>query len=262
MRMTTVLLALVVSAGAAQSPAFELASVKPTGPISRNGESRYGPGAIVRFLNVPLRAIIADAYGLDLTVGVGEYRLVGGSADLLKTRFDIDARSPEGATLAEKKAMLRTLLADRFKLQIRKETRQIPLYALTVAGNEFGPGFKKTTLDCDSSTAREERRNNPTVATPCNVLRSEFVDRSIPFRGAGPIPTLVRRMQENLDRPLVDQTELTGNFEWATKFRAVPEGGAPLFVDAVRQDLGLRILPTTGPFDVWVIDSVEMPSPN
>ena len=70
-------------------------------------------------------------------------------------------------------------------------------------------------------------------------------------------------MQNQLDRPLVDRTGLTGNFEWDTRFRRSPtEGDAPVFIDAVRQDLGLRITPTTGPFDVLVIDSVEMPSAN
>ena len=74
--------------------------------------------------------------------------------------------------------------------------------------------------------------------------------------------SLLRQMQQKLDRPLVDQTGLVGNFEWATKYRLSAEGEAPLFVDAVRQDLGLRITATKGPFEVLVIDSVEMPSEN
>jgi uncharacterized protein (TIGR03435 family) len=265
MRITAILFALLVTIAEAQSPTFEVASVKPSAPNSNFSTWGYGPGATVRFLNVGLRPIIADAYDLDMNAatGGGEYRLVGGPDALLHRPFDIEARAPAGATQAEKKAMLRTLLADRFKLRIRKETRQVALYALTMAGKEFGPGFKRSNLDCNSDAARDYRQKNPAVATPCNVLRTEATRSSYAFRGAGPMSSLLRQMQSRLDRPLVDQTGLSGNFEWATKFRLSPtEGEAPVFVDAVRQDLGLRITPTKGPFDVLVIDSVEMPSEN
>jgi len=263
--LLVVVLMLLVTAGEAQSPTFEVASVKPSAPNRDFSEWGYGPGATVRFLNVGLRPIIADAYDLDMSAATagGEYRLVGGPSALLLRPFDIDARAPAGATQAEKKAMLRTLLADRFKLRIRKETRQVPLYALTMAGKEFGPGFKRSTLDCNSETAKDYRQKNRDVATPCNVLRTEATRSSYAFRGAGPMSSLLRQMQSRLDRPLVDQTGLSGNFEWATKYRLLPtEGEALVFVDAVREDLGLRITPTKGPFDVLVIDSVEMPSEN
>jgi uncharacterized protein (TIGR03435 family) len=241
-----------------------VASVKPSAR-SEFSTWGYGPGATVRFLNVGLRPIIADAYDLDMNAATagGEYRLVGGPSELLLRPFDIDARAPAGATQSEKKAMLRALLADRFKLRIRKETRQLPLYALTVVDKEFGPGFKRSDLDCNSESAKEYRHKHLDEATPCNVLRIEATRSSYAFRGAGPMSSLLRQMQQKLDRPLVDQTGLSGNFEWATKYRLSPtEGEAPLFFDAVRQDLGLRITATTGPFDVLVIDSVEAPSGN
>ena len=265
MRIMAILLALLVTAAEAQSPTFEVASVKPSAPNSNFSTWGYGPGATVRFLGVGLRPIIADAYDLDMTAATegGEYRLVGGPNALLYRAFDVEARAPVGATQAEKKAMLRALLADRFKLRIRQETRQVPLYALTMAGKEFGRGFKRSTLDCNSEAAKDYRQKNLDVATPCNVLRTEATRSSYPFRGAGPMSSLLRQMQGKLDRPLVDRTGLSGTFEWSTKYRLSPtEGEAPVFVDAVRQDLGLRITPTNGPFDVLVIDSVEMPSAN
>jgi uncharacterized protein (TIGR03435 family) len=159
--------------------------------------------------------------------------------------------------------MLRTLLAERFKLRIRKETRQVPLYEVTMAGKEFGPAFKRSSLDCNSEAAKDYRKQNLDVATPCNVLRTEATRSSYAFRGAGPMSSLLRQMQQKLDRPIIDRTGLSGNFEWSTKYRLSPaEGEAPVFVDAVAQDLGLRITRTNGPFDVLVIDSVEMPSEN
>ncbi len=254
----------VLTAG--QAPlTFEVASVKPSAPNTQLSTWGYGPGATVRFQNIGLRPIIADAYDLDFNAATsgGEYRLVGGPRGLLDRPFDIDARAPAGATQAQKKEMLRTLLADRFKLRIRKETRQMPIYVLTMAGKDFGKGLKRSSLDCDSQAAKEYRSKNRDVPTPCNVLRTEATRSSYAFRGAGPMSKLLSRIQEKLDRPLVDQTGLSGNFEWATKYRLSPiEGDAPVFVDAVRQDLGLRVTPTNGPFEVFVIDSVQMPTPN
>ena len=74
---------------------------------------------------------------------------------------------------------------------------------------------------------------------------------------------LVDRMQDYFDRPLIDGTGLTGNFEWSTRFRSTTsDAGAPLFMDAIQQDFGLRVEPRTGPFEVFVIESVEMPTAN
>jgi uncharacterized protein (TIGR03435 family) len=74
---------------------------------------------------------------------------------------------------------------------------------------------------------------------------------------------MVRQMHSRLDRPVVDETGLTGNYEWSIRFRdARQEIDAPLFEDAVRQNLGLRVVPKTGPYEVHVIASVEMPTPN
>ena len=198
--------------------------MKPSAPNGDFSQWRWGPGATVMFQNVSLRVIIADAYDLDVNAATagGEYRLVGGPGALLLRAFDIEARAPAAATQADKKAMLRRLLADRFKLRIRKETRQMPLYALTLAGKEFGPGFKRSSLDCNSDAAKEYKQKNRDVATPCNVLRTEATRSSYAFRGAGPMSTLVRRIQEKLDRPVIDQTGLTGNFEWTTKYRLSP----------------------------------------
>ena len=247
---------------AAQSdaPRFEVASVKPSARSSTfSSESRYGPGTVVRFRSVSLRSLIAHAYDLDVNAATagGEDRLVGGSAELLDSPFDVDARAPEGATLVEKKAKLRTLLAVRFKLRIRKETRQVPLYAVTLANKGPGPGLKPSTVVCDSAQGRAIR------GAPCMVARSELVGGIQIFRGAGPMAALVRQMHGPLDRPVVDETGLTGNYEWSISFRrARQEIDAPLFEDAVRQNLGLRIVPKTGPYELLVIDSVEQPRPN
>jgi uncharacterized protein (TIGR03435 family) len=247
---------------AAQSdlPRFEVASVKPSARSSTFfSESRFGVGTVVRFRSVSLRALIAHAYDLDVNAATegGEDRLVGGPAALLDSPFDVEARAPEGATLVEKKAMLRSLLASRFKLRIRKETRQVLLYALTLANKAPGAGLKPSTVVCDSAEGRAIR------VAPCMVARSELIGGIRIFRGAGPMPALVRQMHRELGRPVVDESGLKGNYEWSVSYRGPrQEIDAPLFEDAVRQNLGLRIVPKKGPYEVLVIDSVERPTPN
>jgi uncharacterized protein (TIGR03435 family) len=247
---------------AAQSdrPRFEVASVKPSARTSAFfSESSYGPGTVARFRRVSLRTLIAHAYDLDVNAATegGEDRLVGGPASLLDSPFDVDARAPEGATVVQKKAMLRTLLAERFKLRIRRETRQVPLYSVTLANKAPGTGLKPSTVVCDSVQGRAIR------GAPCMVARSELVGGIRIFRGAGPMSALVHQMHKELGRPVVDETGLTGNYEWSIKYRGPrQEIDAPLLEDAVRQNLGLRLVPKKGPYEVLVIDSVEAPTPN
>ena len=253
-------------AAQAQAPAFDVASVKPGAP-SQNGSSiNFSPGPSARVSNQPLRDIISWAYDLGMASHLGDpagYRLVGGPSALLSRAFDIEARTSPGATVEQKKAMLRTLLADRFKLRIRRETREVPLYAVTLVNRSPGAGLKKSTLDCDSEQGRALRAANFDKPTPCSVARSELTGGIRIFRGAGPMSAMVRQMHAQLDRPVVDETGLTGNYEWSITFRgARQEIDAPLFEDAVRQDLGLRIVPKRGPYEVFVIDSVEMPTAN
>lgn len=103
----------------------------------------------------------------------------------------------------------------------------------------------------------------PPGPSQCWADRKEFARGEAPFRSAGPISHLVTRAQTYLDRPLIDKTGLTGNYEWATRFRSsTSEGDAPLFADALNRDLGLRIEGATGPYEVIVVEGVEMPTPN
>jgi uncharacterized protein (TIGR03435 family) len=255
-----------LAAQAQAPPRFDVASVKPSAPNQNGSSINFGPGPAARVANQPLRDIIGWAYDLGSPSAVGDpahYRLVGGPDALLSRSFDIEARTSPDATTEQKKAMLRTLLAERFKLRIRRETRQVPLYAVRLANKAPGPGLKPSTLDCDSEQGRALRAANRDKPTPCSVTRSELAGGIRIFRGAGPISAMVRRMHSAIDRPVVDETGLTGNYEWSIRYRgARQEIDAPLFEDAVRQNLGLRIVPKTGPYEVHVIDSVEMPTPN
>jgi uncharacterized protein (TIGR03435 family) len=87
-------------------------------------------------------------------------------------------------------------------------------------------------------------------------------------RYAGPISSLLKQIRNDVDRLLVDSTELVGLFEWELTYEApglrdlVPVQKAPAIDVAFREQLGLRLDSHAAPFDVLVIDSVQMPSPN
>ena len=136
MRLGRVLLFIVVVAAAVrgQPPTFEAASVKPntSGDLRIRGGTR---GRTYNAVNLPLRRIIATAYGLQLE----DFRLVG-DQPLLTDRFDITATLPEQASPRDVPAMLRTLLAERFKLSVHTETREAPVLAMTLARRDGRPG--------------------------------------------------------------------------------------------------------------------------
>jgi uncharacterized protein (TIGR03435 family) len=121
--------------------------------------------------------------------------------------------------------------------------------------------LQPSTVDCASDEMRNRRAAEQ--PTPCAVLRRELTGGIRIIRGVGSMADFARRIQDALGRPVVDDTGLEGRFEWSTRYRPEHhEIDAPLLVDAVRQDLGLRIVPRTGPYEVMVIDSVSAPTEN
>src|SRR5437016_3493060 len=125
--------------GAAQD-AFEVASVKPTDPKEDYVQWLTYPGGRIVITNHTLAMLIEGAYGVSL------YRITGGPRWVDKDLYSITAKAPGGSPAAalipatpnaasppEFRAMLQTLLADRFGLKLHRETRQLPVYALVIA---------------------------------------------------------------------------------------------------------------------------------
>ena len=247
------------------SPRFEVASIKPSGGQGFGNEIRFLPGGTLRVVDKQLKGIIAEAYDIGLTpwrASLSPFVLVGGPNAVLLRSFTIDAKASSDADPAQMRAMLRTLLADRFKLRIRREVRKIPLYVLTVTPQGVGPQLKRSDVDCVGLIFSGQMKNaSLEVKTKCAGGMMAGGAGNATF--AGPISQLVRFAQPFLDRPLIDETGLRGNFEWSIEFRDELSNIDRLTMfDAFRRDLGLRIEPRTGPYEVLVIESVEMPTPN
>ena len=150
------------------SPAFEVVSVKPSNPSPNNP---FGMIPMVRpqgngglsATNVPLRLLVRMAYGLQ------DFQIEGGPSWQLSQRFDIVAKAEEGFTGGQQAMMpmVKTLLADRFKLKAHTETREMPVSVLMIAREDgkLGPHLKPSTSDCSNGppNSRSWRTRSPKV---------------------------------------------------------------------------------------------------
>jgi uncharacterized protein (TIGR03435 family) len=143
----------LVSRPTAQSPAgpaFAVASVKPSNPDAPGPRGMPVGGRFIAS-NLTLRELVLRAYALF------DSQLDGGPDWQTSRRFDIQAKASDPvAGMTAMLPMLKTLLADRFKLKVHTESREIPIYALVVAreDGQLGPNITRSTADC-SNTERE-----------------------------------------------------------------------------------------------------------
>src|SRR5882762_3775451 len=131
-----------VWAQSADNPTFDVASIKSNHSGDEQSASFVQPGGRYTATNVTLRTLVKSAYGLH------DNQLVGGPSWINTERFDITAKA-EGYTTPsafrdQARLMLRPLLADRFKLVLRRVRRDLPVYALVKAGGGFGPQFRRS----------------------------------------------------------------------------------------------------------------------
>lgn len=268
-------MAMVSSAQAPTAqPTFEVASVRP----NSSGETRQSlawPKGSLTAINMPLRMLIAQAYAIPIQFQRRDFAIVGGPGDLLAERYDIQARLPDTAPDGQHFAMLRSLLAERFGLRVHTETRPTPLYALTFAREDrrLGPDLRHTRIDCNAERERARRNGQPfTTETAPRDARGRSVcwgtSTGIPgaqtLRNVGPLADLVRTVQGFVDRPITDATGLDGVFEWQLVFASGAQDNPDVssVFTAVQEQLGLKLEPRTGPFDVLVIDAVARPTPD
>ena len=176
--------------------------------------------------------------------------------------FDIIARAPGNQTTEvfrdQARLMARTLLADRFKLALHRDTREVPVYALVLArcDGKLGPQFRRSNAaDCA-----------PTAPSP-NVVPCEggFVRTGRMAARVMAFSALAQSLSDAADRPVIDQTGLAGTFDWDLQWTPEqspqPETSESVSLfTALQEQLGLKLDPTRGPVEVLVIDHVERPT--
>ena len=249
------------SATPSQALRFDAASVKPSAKNSQYGTSsiwQFTPNGDVRFENATLRLIIALAYQNDIRFND---LLLLGPQPILEERFDILAKGPAGNTQA-RQLRLQALLEERFKVRTHTEMRDVPIYALTlVRPGRLGRNLREAKVDC---TGWDD--DDKGLAETCGAsIRRDAVKARL--RESGPMALLVQRLHRNFtDRPLEDQTGLTGLFEWDMTFSVdrnpATDSQLPSLETALADELGLKLEPRRAPREVRIIDNAEAPTQN
>lgn len=261
------------------SARFEVASVRPNTSRDARPNVDPTPGRFAATA-VTLRELIGMAYAVP-----GSIRPIIGGPDWLDTdRFDIVATggptdpnirpapgavSPrEGPALNTMQAMLRQLLRDRFGLSVRSEQRNLPIYSLIQARTgRLGVQLRHFDGDC----AKEAPVEPNTTGAACGGFR--FLRRGHLVARAVTIRMLVSMLANlpDVGRIVQDRTALSGNFDlelfWTPAAASreqsdTSQSAAPSLFTALDEQLGLKLEPSRGPVEVWVIDSVERPTPN
>jgi uncharacterized protein (TIGR03435 family) len=201
-------------------------------------------------INVPLKMLIQFAFGIP------ESQIVDAPEWIGSTKFDIEAKADSALDeqmrglnadqgKAQKRLMLQALLADRFRLKVRHETRQLPVYVLTIAKN--GPRFLET------------KANGTTIDGGNGKIRVQGGDNTVEL--------LAEQLATDLGRPVIDQTKILGRYDidlhWSPdELSPTSDISGPSIFTAIQEQLGLKLESQKGPVQVLVIDHVEMPSDN
>lgn len=264
-----VVLAVVTCAVAASSaqapvdlPRFEVASVKPNVSTGAGQSGRSFRGSVT-LINMPLRLIVANAFAMRPA------NVLGGPDWIDSERFDINARAPENASDDQLDPMLRSLLAERFRLVARTETREQPIFALVLARDDgrLGPSLHAST-ECRKGAATGADREQSQARLACGVRISANATMVTVQGGAVPMNSVARALDGTSGRRVIDGTGLAGTFDLELRYAQgdpQPTTGVndvPTVFTALQEQLGLKLEPARGPVEVLVIDSVERPTPD
>jgi uncharacterized protein (TIGR03435 family) len=246
MRKIAVLTGILVGLGA-RAQEFEVASVKLAGPQPNDGRQHTRmsvwspkgaePGKL-DYYNISLAEIIGQAYRV-------QQNQIESADSLLPDRFDIHAVIPAETAADQVPPMLQTLLRDRFKLALHRETRQLPVYALATAKN----GSKLKPAESASGITSDTNRTNWHISAKTTM------------------PQFAEFLARKLDRLVVDETGLSGVFEIVLdaapySLDGSPDAAGPSIFTALQEQLGLKLEARKAPVEILVVDRAERPSEN
>jgi uncharacterized protein (TIGR03435 family) len=229
-------------------------------------------------INVPLRMLIRSAYQ------VQDDQIVDAPDWISAEHFDVLAKAgdnlppPTPGMPGAIQLMMRSLLSERFRLAVHRETREFPAYTpqLDRRDARLGPQLRRSTVDCVAMAAARGRSGGAPPAPPAD--RPQCGIRAAGgqmIAGGLPLSELAVVLSRIVQRVVIDQTGLTGTFDldlnW-TPDRTAPNApagvpaaadpDAPSIFTALKEQLGLKLEAAKRPVEVLVIDHVERPAPN
>jgi uncharacterized protein (TIGR03435 family) len=267
------------TAGAPLTASFEVASIKPNHSATMNIAIMFQQGRFVA-TGIPIKQLITMAYD------VKDFQVTGGPGWVTSEKYDIEAKEPDSVVQGLdrlppdqrrelSRSMIQSLLADRFKLKLTHETKELPAYALVVAKN--GPKLHEAKPG-DTYANGIKGFDGQGHAGVMRMGPGELTGQGIP------ISSLVHLLSQQLGRNVLDQTGLKGNYDFTLKWAPEPGEGmmlggpaggnpgaesvpapdtsGPSIVTAIQEQMGLKLESTKAQAEVLVIDHVERPSEN
>jgi uncharacterized protein (TIGR03435 family) len=277
-------------------PQFDVASIKPNPNCANRagrggGQNPFSTGRLnmecITLQNLIQAAYGAFADGVSFNPQMLQVSISGGQGWVQSEYFDLAAKA-EGAAHVEQMMgpMMQTLLEDRFKLKIHRESKEMAVYALTVAKG----GVKAHPMKPDGCVAIDlNHLPAPTPGQPmpnfCGNISMRMNGQTVTMEGHGmSVKDFSQRLSSMLDRKVIDKSGVTGLFDFHLEFAPdentamfhggrggggdagnsapTPEIAGPSILDALQEQLGLKLVPDKGPVESLVIDHVEKPSEN
>lgn len=261
--VSTSLIAFLSSGAYGQTPTarpvFEVASVKLNRTRIRGGSMDFPKGG-ERFnaTNTPFGALVLIAYNITV-------RQLSGPPEFLSEKYDIVAKADHPVSPDVMLRMLQELIVDRFKLMVRHETKEVPVYALTIG--KGGPKLHRSSLpETEGATPRTPSRAGGTETGSGHLI---FKNESM-----SDFAWALSRMAGIGDRVIVDNTGLTGRYDFDLAFErdSAPPTGAdvrepeirqgPYIFSALQEQLGLKLESAKAPVEFLVVEHVERPTEN
>ncbi len=258
MRRSAVLVicSLTATLGAQQpSPAFEVASVKPSAPaavgaVFSGSGLNVRPGGAFSATNYTVAQLMTFAYNLFAE------QIVGGPDWIRAERFTVTARAATDVPRDQIRRMVQTLLADRFRLRVRSDTREMPVLELLLVRSDgsVGPNLHNCANEKDKGGISTPEK--PFVAPPGGAVAAGDCSN---------LASLVGLASARMAAIVVNRTGLAGDWRYNIYFDPqlsveASSSNLPSFVGALREQLGLKLERTRGPVSVLVIESVERPT--
>ena len=248
-------------------PQFDIISLKANKESNRTGVQFTPDG--MRGTAVTVQFLLYEGYG-----GINQNQVIGEPSWSTTDGFDIEAKvAPADVptlarmTFEQRHTMFQQILIDRFKMAAHHETRELPIYILTVA-----KGRSKLKPSAPDDPASTTPRRRGLMGRPGGITATDAQLSML-------IPLLARQ----LGRPIIDKTGLTGNYDYTLEYTndrgtlpppaggppaappsapPPPEQSGPDIFTAIQEQLGLKLESSKGPVEVIVIDHIEKPSEN
>lgn len=267
-------------------PSFEVASIKPNHSGGRFRSISTSPGRFTA-TNEPMRVLIAWAYADKGSPWLKDEQISGGPGWINSERFDIEAKVDAAFAEEEKKLpfdqwadkvrlMVQSLLAERFKLKVSHHTKELPVYALVIAKN--GAKIQESKPGDSYSSGIKRPDGVPAGARTGQYGRGQLTGQGLPMAD------LVRMLERQVGRPILDKTGLKGNYDFTLQWTPVdptqmfngagnssqappanappPDSSGPSIFAALQEQLGLKLESRKALAEILVIDHIERPSEN